>query len=186
MLEQWRGHKSWHFQISFYQWYSRGDQRWPTPINIPININLGWKARIASDRNELTKNRDRGGANGGGTAEKKTSRMPGTNLILDAAGNWRIEKFMANRISKGVRHPSAVAIGVRILALFFCYFRNSGSWLFGVIIARSLQISVPRRRIEFIIRQANCNLSICNMENYNRFLSCLSRSISPPRSYDCK
>lgn len=40
MVEQWLGHKSRHFQISFYQWYSRGDQRSPTAINIPININL--------------------------------------------------------------------------------------------------------------------------------------------------
>lgn len=63
-VEQRRGHKSWHFQISFYQWYSRGDQRSPTAINIPININLrlGGKARIASDRNEAAKKR---GAEGG-------------------------------------------------------------------------------------------------------------------------
>lgn len=52
--------------------------------------------------------------------------MPGTNLILDAAGNWPIEKFMVNRISprRGVDHPprAGIGAGVRILALFFCYF----------------------------------------------------------------
>lgn len=57
MVEQRRGHKSWHFQISFYQWYSRGDQRSPTAINIPININL--RLRLEGENREWPKRGDK-------------------------------------------------------------------------------------------------------------------------------
>lgn len=66
MVEQWLGHKSRHFQISFYQWYSRGDQRSPTAINIPININLRLsKARRRESRVTETRRQKNGRGEGG-------------------------------------------------------------------------------------------------------------------------
>lgn len=121
MVEQRRGHKSWHFQISFYQWYSRGDQRSPTAINIPININL--RLRLEGENREWPK---RGDKKSEGVGAEKNLVCRGRISYWPQLGIGRSKNSWWTEFLQGggVDHPprGGIGAGVRILALFFCYF----------------------------------------------------------------
>lgn len=114
--------------------------------------------------------------------------MPGTNLILAAAGNWTIEKFMVNRISRGGEPPFP---GRRYrgenISFIFLLFRCS----IAANIVKTFILSRKRNKIRSpdnfsnIFQKKSINRRILfsktNLVSIRRFFDAISRLISNDR-----